>query len=292
MEDEKPRQIEMAKDGRWLIPPEQRPTNWQTMGLKEQEATAAVAVLESTEPPKPQVTSVIANSTGELPGLQAPLIPWAQKKLDEATAEHAELTASIDLVKKRKWKVTSLVNAARRALSNMEFYQKVVAALKEGYMIFPPVPNAAVFAIRTDSRHEWGHRTTTNSNFPVRTEEAAGLPVGEGDYANPYVKWIHWNDTDIGGGNVQREWKPEDLGDPVFPLKMAKPQIVEAVNAAMEKKIFDEIRMFPMEVVHAPSPRLRAGAMADPCILGSIYNPRNKKRHYFLISWLINESDI
>lgn len=292
MEDDRQlKQIEMAKDGRWLIPVEQRPSGWQAMGLKEQEDTTTVVVLEAPGPTAP-VTSVIANTSAELPGLQAPLIPWAQKKLGEARAEYAELDESIQHAKKRKWKFTSMVNARGNALSRVDFYEKIVSALEDGYMIFPPVPNAAVFAIRTEHTHQSEWRHTRNHEYPAKTETAEGLPAGEGEYANPYVRWIHWGDKDIGGGNVDREWRSSDLGDPVFPLKMAKPQIVEAVNAAMEKKLFDEIRMFPMEVISAPAPRLRAGAMADPCILGSIFDRRNKKRHFFLISWLITESDI
>ncbi len=299
-EDVKTQAVELAKDGRWLVPVDRRPSNWQFMGLKEPlveaqaEAETAIAVMEQpvSVEIKPAVTSVTANTTAELPGLQAPLIPWAKERLEDARAEHAELSESIEHAKKRKWKFTGMMNSARKALSRITFYEKIVAALEDGYMLFPPVPNAAVFAIRTEKVSQYGQRYTKNSSYPVETIEPEGLPVGEGQYVNPYVRWIHWDDKDIGGGNVERSWRPEDLDSPVFPLKMAKPRIVEAVNAAMEQGVFDEIRMFPMEKVSAPSPRLRAGAMSDPCILGAIYDPRNRKRHYFLISWLIEKSDV
>ena len=64
---------------------------------------------------------------------------------------------------------------------------------------------------------------------------------------------------------------------------MAKPQIIEATNAAMEMKVFDEIRLFPFTK--------RRG---DPCILGTIIDRSGttERRHAFLISWLIREQDI
>ena len=69
--------------------------------------------------------------------------------------------------------------------------------------------------------------------------------------------------------------------DPVFPVSMSKPEIIAATNAAMEGKFFDEIRLFPFTK--------RRG---DPCILGSIYNPREARRLYFMISWRINRADL
>lgn len=294
MADETLKSSVLVKDGVWQVPIDQRPANWQTMGLNESEVSVAVAVIEPPAEPAPPavpITSVVANSTAELPGLQGPLIPWAQNKLEEARAEHAELAEAIEHAKKRKWKFTSMVKAAKNALSRFTFYDKVVKALEAGYMLFPPVPNAAVFAIRTDSNCQWGTRWL-EWGFPTRTAQAVGLPAGEGEYANPYVKWIHVSNRKNDQGKELRLWEPLHLEDPTFPLVMAKPEIVEAVNAAMEMKVFDEIRMFPLETVAGPTPRVRFPKEADPCILGSIFDKRNDKRHYFLISWRIDQKDI
>lgn len=237
------------------------------------------------------VTEVVVNSTDELPALQQPLPIWARKKLEAARAEAVELSEAADTAKRCKWNPAPLRKAANKALERVTFYEKVVMALEAGYMLFPPVPNADVIAIRTtlespgDARIE--DRGDCSWDTPMGKEERAEiLPAGEGDYKNPLIRWrtSHKYERTKSDGSKERrrQWSPLQLEDPEFPLLMGKPEIIEAVNAAQELKVFDEIRMFPFE-------RVRRG---DPCILGSIINGDKQNRLYFLISWRINESDL
>jgi hypothetical protein len=151
-------------------------------------------------------------------------------------------------------------------------------------MLFPPVPNADVIAIRVDNRippnryamQRWGSPST-------QAEMTRPLPEGTGEYCDPTVHWRLWQELRNDKNEiVSKEWQALDLGDPQFPLLMGKPQIIEAVNAAQGLQVFDEIRMFQFE-------RRPKG---DPCILGSIVNGHRKTRLYFLISWRISESDL
>jgi hypothetical protein len=230
--------------------------------------------------------TVVANTTSELPALQAPLLGWARKKLEEAREEHAELLEAIDEARKANWKLAALQGAARKAAARYSFYDKVVAALDAGYMLFPPVPNADIIAFRAVGRNPgvdpWldqeGWRGSPNTEVQMSTP----LPKGEGEYLDPVAHYALVRTYKDDKNNERKEWKALDLEDPTFPLLMGKPQIIRATNAAMEQKIFDEIRMFPFE-------RRPTG---DPCILGSIVDRRNGKSLYFLISWRINASDL
>jgi len=238
----------------------------------------------STEIALNNPTSVMANSAAELRGLGAPVIGWARKKMDEARAEHEELMLAVAEAKKHKWKTSTLQRAAGKALMRFTFYEKCVAALEAGYILFPPVDNADVIAIRSDGRGPHEMRETAGWKPALEEAPAEALPIGEGDYKSPWMGWRYSYQHTDDKGNKKTNWTAiTELENAAFPLVMAKPQIIEATNAAMEMKVFDEIRLFPFTK--------RRG---DPCILGTIIDRSGTtiRRHMFLISWLIQERDI
>jgi hypothetical protein len=231
---------------------------------------------------KREQTTVVANTTAELPALQQPLLGWAKKKLEESREEHDELLAAIAEARKANWKITALQKAATKAAGRYRFYDKVTAALEAGYMLFPPVPNADVIAFRANDRVP-GQPYENLPSYSRPHEEVQmpqTLPRGEGEYLDPVVRWVLIRTYKDEKNNERKEWQALDLENPTFPLLMGKPEIIRATNAAMEQKVFDEIRMFPFQ------------RNVDPCILGSIVDRRNNKSLYFLISWRINESDL
>lgn len=232
----------------------------------------------------PEATTVMANSTEQLPALQAPLPGWARKKYEAARAEYDELILAVAEAKKHKWKTSVLQKAANGALSRIVFYDKVVQVLEAGFMLFPPVPNADVIAVRVNNREppsKWGEGKWGNPGGTV--EMKSPLPPEEGIYVDPVIHWQLLQEIRNEKNELtNKEWMALDLSDPVFPLAMAKPAIIAATNAAMEMKVFDEIRMFPFE-------RRPKG---DPCLLGSIVERKTNRRLYFLISWRIDEKDI
>lgn len=240
----------------------------------------------STELMIPEQTSVVANTTAELPSLQAPLKMWAQKRLDEARAEYGELDAAATKAKQQRWNHTAIRRAANNAIGRITFYEKVVGALEAGYMLFPPVPNADVIALRCGTA-EVGDNARDTRNVAWEqprhavTMDKNPLPLGEGEYFHPVPKWIKVQAYKTEKGEERCQWQALDLEAPQFPLMMAKPEIIEATSAAMELKLFDEIRMFPFT--------RRKG---DPCLLGAIVEKGTGRRHYFLISWRIDAKDI
>lgn len=233
-----------------------------------------------------KTTTVMANSPDQLQTLQAPLAGWAREKLEVAKLELAELTQAVAEAKKHKWKTSVLVKAQKRALGTLTFYDKVAAALDSGFMLFPPVPNADVIAVRVDNREPPEPYSSTGKwerSPGGMASEKIPLPRGTGIYVDPVIHWrlvqTFRNEKNEMTG---KEWQSLDLGDPIFPLAMAKPAIIAATTSAMEAKFFDEIRMFPFE-------RRPKG---DPCLLGSIVEGHGDRRLYFLISWRINKGDI
>jgi hypothetical protein len=207
-----------------------------------------------------ETSVVIANHHTELPALQAPLAGWARQKLEAVRTEYNELDQAATLAKKNKWNPHAIRRAANKALERLTFYEKVVAALEAGYMLFPPVPNADVIAIRSDGYGSRENRDTVGWRPPLEEAEAEALPLGEGEYKSPWMGWNYLCSFKDEKGNEKTRWTNiQELETAEFPLVMAKPQIVEATNAAMEGKFFDEIRLFPFTK--------RRG---DPCILGAL----------------------
>ena len=241
----------------------------------------------STEIALNNPTSVMANSAAELRGLGAPVIGWARKKMDEARAEHEELMLAVAEAKKHKWKTSTLQRAAGKALMRFTFYEKCVAALEAGYILFPPVDNADVIAIRTNATEAAYKSEDLGASWGApRTEEipAGTLDIGDGEYKSPWVGWRMIRRFKNEKNEDRKEWElVTELNNAEFPVVMAKPQIIEATNAAMEMKVFDDIRLFPF-----------AKRRGDPCILGTIIDKSGttERRHMFLISWLIQERDI
>lgn len=231
-------------------------------------------------------TTVVANSTAELPALQAPLKMWAEQRLKECRDDWQELDTAVTEAKNHKWKTSTLSKAAGKALARINFYDKVVAALDAGYMLFPPVPNADVIAFRcSDDSPPNQFEETPDNNWsrPITiAEEVSPLPKGEGEYLSPVVKWIVLDRFKNDKGAERRTWAALDLEAADFPLLMGKPSIIRAVNAAMELRVFDEIRMFPFE----------RRPVGDPCLLGTVVEKGTRRKHYFLISWRIDRKDI
>lgn len=240
---------------------------------------------ETTELTLSTPETLIANNATSLPAFNAPLQQWAREALAAARLEYEEMDLSVRAAKKSKWNPRPLMNARSKALARWNFYEKVQAALENGYMLFPPVPNADLIAVRTDMEPVRDHSTGRPErwNSPgINEHTSEGPPIGEGEYRNPYRSWVRLRTFKNEKNEDRAEWELYgELKNPVFPLSMAKPEIIEATNAAMEGKFFDEIRLFPFTK--------RRG---DPCILGSIFNPKEDRRLYFLISWRINKGDL
>jgi hypothetical protein len=232
---------------------------------------------------------VVANEPAQLPIIQNNILAWGIKKLDAARAEHEDLDKAWKEAKVRKWKYTIIESAAKKALKRVSFYEKVVAALQAGFMLFPPVEKADVIAIRT-KRKEGDHRTGTQSanwSEPRLHEKETEAPaLGDGRWVSPWQGWIWVNAFKDENGKELTKWRLDpDLDEVEFPVSMAKPEIIQATGSAMEQKFFDEIRLFPF-----------TKKRGDPVLLGVIVDKSRgakwqDRRLYFMISWRVNEGD-
>lgn len=232
----------------------------------------------------------IANTQAELPMLQAQLGEWCREKLVEVRQHEAELRAAYEQARKQRWNSSALLRAANKELQRVEFYEKVLAALDAGYMLFPPIEEVDLIAIRTNmERHPYQENVARNAPPWNQDTQSEAPPAGEGEYKKPMQRWTGWGTVEVkrkrADGSEYREtvnnWNPVTAFDkPDFPLVMARAQCVQATSAAMEMKIFDDIAIYP--------PR----AKKDPVILGRIHDPKGSRKLNFLISWRVDKRDL
>jgi hypothetical protein len=237
----------------------------------------------------PAPVSVTTDTVEGIPVLQMQLAEWARLKLAETSKEYTELHNACTEAKAHKWKHSAILTASRKAIKRVEYYEKVVAALESGYMLFPPIDNIDVIAIRTENSYHNVEYERKSNWRPIYETEPENLPKGVGEYKNPAVSYHK-----LGMANVTKKspdgstytekvqnWKADlEMSNPEFPLVMARVSCIEATSAAMEQKFFDSIAIYPRR------------ARKDPVILGRIWDPYGTRWLSFLISWRVRKEDI
>jgi len=302
-----------AKDGIWQVPPEERPANWEQMALKEPESAPwlAVATIQAPiEPPKkvakkkpepapvishPAPGHIIAESTSaeQIPGMHNAMQCWFESQLKQQSQEVADLTRAHNHAEKHKWATGALWQAQWRAMQRRSFLQKIVSALRAGYVLFPHMPNYEVFAVHSqDSAKPPKYEYTVGRDRIMLLGADASVPAGKGTYRGRQFKTKNVNK------NIYHQGKFQDVevsqvsafDDIVFPFALARPVTMEATSRAMALNIFDEIGFLPPP---PPQEQARQGASrpGDPVIVGTIINPVKDRRLSFLISWLLDTRD-
>ena len=232
---------------------------------------------------------VSATTPLEMSQAQDSLIAWCGRKVETMKHEAAELAENLAIAIKNKWKTDTLRRHSALAAKRVTFYEKIKAALEAGYCIVPNFP-IDLFAIRTDRKKpksKWHFGSYEAGSFQFQ-QQAAQLPVGEGEYKSVHPLVQTDVDTEVKDGITKKHYAEHatDFGDVEFPIQMAKPKIMEAVSRAMAFKIFDQFGLF-------------AQGTGDPIITGEIVDPRNTSRNptyirrvTFIVAWHLNVRDL
>jgi hypothetical protein len=222
--------------------------------------------------PAPKDLELTATLPAEMISAQHNLIQWCEQKIQFIQKETEELKQATAHAKKMKWKYTTLQNQFYRSEKRLSFYEKIKAALVEGYYIIPNF-DVDVFAVRTEK--DKPKKYLTHNRWSDRNQSSADVKLGCGDYKNdrPLVssRYIDEKTTQFWASKWDEQIE--------FPINMCKPVIMEATSRAMALKIFDEIGVFPS-----------ARKDDDPVIIGRINTKVGyfTKRVSFMIVWHLN----
>ncbi len=228
---------------------------------------------------------LVAETPAEMAQCNAALIEWCRHKIEAVFAESAELKAAYEHALAQKWKTSVLKRHWQMADKRLNYYQKILAALEQGYYIVPNFP-ITVFALRTDRNKPRGTADVYHWET-FEQKSASPLPQGEGEYQNPFPVIYERNIPEKNKEGVmvpKKYYFPKEWDDLEFPISMAKPQIMQTTTRAMALKLFDEIGILP-----------KAQAKEDPLIVGRINlktGPYTNKTVTFILGWHLNTRDL
>lgn len=220
---------------------------------------------------------------------QRGLEPFLTAKLAEYGRDIAELQGAVDQAKKNKWAHSTLKRHLNKAQAGRSYYEKILAAIKEGYHIIPNFDpdNIKLFAVRKSRpKSIWVDFGSSKSDFPDESHDQ--LPIGTGNYCGPLpISVGSYYDED--GEKCSKHKKDAiqsyeptgELGSVEFPLMLAKPNIMEFTAGAMERKIFDAIGITPASKKRTTS----RASNPDPVVMGIIEDRSRNRRVCFFLAW-------
>jgi hypothetical protein len=225
---------------------------------------------------QPDLT-LVALSPTDIPAAQAEIAEWCRRKIHELQVQRSDFIDNARIAAEHQWQFRSLEAAAKRCERTISYYEKIAAAVSEGFLIVPNF-DVEVIAVRTDRRKP-------NRNEPHEAR-ARLLPVGEGRYVDdkPHIRTEAYQATDYQNKPVTRT---RDLATRFdenldFPVLAVKPIVMEATARAMAFKIFDRIGVV-------------TGKREDPVVVGQIIDPRHPYRYQgrpkvvtFFVAWWLD----
>ena len=227
---------------------------------------------------------VLARDPDEMVKAQDGLIIWAKEKLKLEEKEEEEAKTNLDFAKKAHLRSGGWRRQVAICHTRVIYYQKLLAALEEGYCIVPEFP-IDIIAVRTDKVSPPSkviHGSKWSVSVPV--VRARSLPVGEGDYVSPETVNEEWETKETnskGEETTHRTAQALDFQPPDLPIRLVKPTILADLSKALKSKIFDEIGILPAS---------RHARRGDPMIIGRIIRRQGLQTTSlsFLITWWID----
>lgn len=252
---------------------------------------APPTVLDPELTTHPSRIVVVAKNPDELNASQARLVEWAKAKLAEEKTELAELQENYRVAQKSKWRSDHLKRLVAKKQKELEFYEKIEAALKAGYYVLPNFP-VELFAIRTTQKrvshryaqtdHPWG------GNPEVEPQTTNAPPLEEGRYVSNRAANKHGSHKDINSEDKEvtvRTTQAIGWGTIDFPfLTVAKPEVIKATQRAIKKLIFDELGVVPHQ-----------RKQDDPMVIGKVVlreGWKTLREVSFLVAWFLDTDTI
>ncbi len=265
----------------------------QELAADEQQAMVAI----DERPASRAELRLVAVQPSEMERAQKDLVAWAQRRLDEENVKCDELMQNYELAIKNKWRSGPFKNALNVSAKRVKSFEKILAALQQGYVIIPDFP-VTVIAIRTGRELPVSNYRANDSGYvPYQPDQKAqNLTAGEGNYVSPRpevsAQTQRW--TEPTGQNKTHTWsRAKAFADVDFPFILAKPAVLDATARAMTDKIFDEIGIAPQQSTYQKVSHQQSGGFKqDPMIIGRIHVPvgvGRKRTLSFMIAWFLDE---
>jgi hypothetical protein len=249
-------------------------------------AEESTALVPTVAAPQVPTVHLVARTPVEMQEAQADLASWLDRKLAIVEQEIKDLNAALNEAREHGWDTKTLTGQRNKAVDNEGFYFKLLDAVKAGCVIIPDFP-IEVFAIRVSRGCPRGKSVALTYTHPTPYDEKPDiLPTGEGEYVYPVPEVMRYDTTSQRPDGSKETWhraNPVGFRDVVFPLRAARPEVMNETAKKMALKIFDQIGICP------------AKRKADPLIIGQILSKgpeHNRKCVSFIIAWHLNLNDL
>lgn len=220
---------------------------------------------------------LVALNPQELQTAHHSMVSWCDQQIARVVSLIANIEKSKEIAKKNQWAEASHDQRVKLYKKGLTFYRKIKEALEAGYIIVPNFP-MTVFAIRTDRPFPKGAVHTGKSGH---NQQPRLLATGAGRYVSPLPTLDSRDETYKDyqqKDQVRTLYWPHGWQSVMFPITLAKPQVMGPAGQAMALKLFDEVGVAQDGVWQQPK--------GDPIILGRLRNPMKARSAItFFIAW-------
>ncbi len=225
-------------------------------------------------------SAIIATTPAQMQEAAGLTLSWVEKKIEGAKYELTLAQQTFNALQNAGLRTQPSQTQIKKANHRIGFYEKVRAALAAGYYIIPPF-RVQAFAIRVPKGSR--PRLERSDASWQREHKPRNLPPGEGFYVSPDAArfTVGTEKRDEGKREVQIYENSDDWSGVDLPLIAHKPELIEAVQGALEARIFDALGI-------APDYR-----SSDPIIVGQIRHWRRYANPLtFFVAWWLDERDL
>lgn len=198
---------------------------------------------------------------------------WIHARRDALAVELGEAREALAKAKERKWATETLDRLVKNLEKHEVFLDKVAGAIEAGYTIVPNF-DFEQLAVRT-ARSVPGGSDTSQPRIG-----AARLPAGAGEFVSPEPYFTSWETEEKRGERTVKVtiFQATDHAPVDVPFALMKRDLADALHAAMQEKLFDEIGI------------VRDTPKGDPVLVGRINHPKKINRWdrrgvTFFIGW-------
>ena len=110
----------------------------------------------TTDTPHPPDRTLVALTPGDVGKAQTDLLAWCDQKIAALNAERSDLVDSARIAASNNWASASLDRMATKKAAEITYYQKIRAAVAEGYLIVPNF-DVEVMDVRAATEEELSH---------------------------------------------------------------------------------------------------------------------------------------
>ena len=224
--------------------------------------------------------TLVALTPSELPGVQAELVAWCDRKIAALETERSDLEANLELATAHGWKHASVVATLNRTAKRLLYYDKLKAAVEAGYLVVPNFP-IDVIAVRVNRERQ--PEKVRDSRWGGFAATPQLLAAGEGRYVDDHVRYRDETHTEVVDGKEKlvRRYVTDDYDAVDFPVTLVKPAVLAATQRAMALRIFDQVGTVTNQ------------GGRDPLVVGQLLDPRgNGRRVTFFIAWWLDTASL